>query len=137
MQKNTILYEPSNRLDPRKFGDVVSSSSGGSFGFNKFYNLVLEDKFESPTYGYSLQQAWKDMAVVEELEKDLKMKLRVIKATRNLYSEALRQGHGHLSKGAMLKVVEQEAGVQVGQVHPPTECKRDSESRTKGTEDSE
>ena len=92
---------------------MVSASSGASFGFNKFYKLALDDKLESPTYGYSMKDAWKDMVVIEEMKKEMDAKLRVIDATRDLYQEAMNQGHGHLSKGAMVKVSEGELGVQL------------------------
>lgn len=100
-------------MDAKEFGRVVESSSGGSFGFDKFYQLVVEGKFSSGEYGYAMGNAFKDMEVVAELEKVIDVELKVIGATRKVYKEALDKGYGKLNKGAMVKVYEERMGVKV------------------------
>lgn len=58
-----------------------------------------------------MQSAFKDMQVLEEIENQLKVNLRVIDATREVYQHTLELGHGELCKGAMIKLYEKELGV--------------------------
>ena len=97
-------------LDPEKICSVVSNSSGQSYGFDNFSPLVLERNFEP---GYSMKNAYKDMATIMELSNKYKIPLSVTAATMHTYQTTLALGLGDENKGAMIKVWEKLLGVTV------------------------
>jgi 3-hydroxyisobutyrate dehydrogenase-like beta-hydroxyacid dehydrogenase len=97
---------------------VISAGSGQSFGFDKFAGLVLDRKFDAPTYGYPMESAFKDMQTVRDLAEQHGTEFGVIAATEATYSEALAKGLGRNHKGGMIKVWEDKLDV---------ECRRPSQ----------
>ena len=97
-------------VDPEKICSVVSNSSGQSYGFDNFSPLVLERNFKP---GYSMNNAYKDMATIMELSNKYKIPLSVTAAAMQTYQTALALGLGDENKGAMIKVWERLLGVTV------------------------
>ncbi|BEQ16886.1 2-hydroxymethylglutarate dehydrogenase [Desulfoferula mesophila] len=102
-------------IPAREFCSLVSRSSGQSYGFDFFAPLTLERNF---SVGYSLDNAYKDMANLLELATLHHIPLPVTSGTMHTYQLAQALGHGAENKGAMIKVWEQVLGVRVEA--PPT-----------------
>ena len=92
---------------------MVSSGTGQSFGFEKFWALVLAREFSAPEFGYPMGKAHKDMVVTQATIEACGIdpnELRVLQATGETYSKALELGLGDEHKGAMVKVYEAAVG---------------------------
>lgn len=88
-------------LDPQAVRRAVSSGSGQSFGFDYFSERVLEGRFDE---GYPMGAAFKDMLQIQGHANTHKAPMPVVSGTLQTYRQALAEGHGHLAKGAMIKV---------------------------------
>jgi len=97
-------------IAPEEFCKVIASSSGQSYGFDFFAPLVLKRDFGP---GYSMNNAYKDMANLNKLTAQQQIPLPVAAATMQTYQMALASGHGQENKGAMVKVWEAMHGVVV------------------------
>ena len=97
-------------LDPGRFSDAVTRSSGQSFGFDTFSGLLLDREFG---LGYPMSEAEKDMTAVEELIDHAGAPSPMVSAACRVYRLALEQGLGHLNKGAMARIWEQALDVSV------------------------
>jgi 3-hydroxyisobutyrate dehydrogenase-like beta-hydroxyacid dehydrogenase len=97
-------------LDPEALFNVVTTSSGQSFGFQFFTPLILDNNFEQ---GYSLGEAYKDMISAAEISSQQKIPLPVFFAAMQTYQLALNEGLADENKGAMIKVWEKALGVKV------------------------
>jgi 3-hydroxyisobutyrate dehydrogenase-like beta-hydroxyacid dehydrogenase len=95
-------------LDPEKVAEVINAGSGQSFASQFFIPNILADTFNR---GYSLANAYKDMAHADEISTHYNILLPVIQAAMTTYQKALSLGLGQEDKGAMIKVFEKELGV--------------------------
>ena len=90
-------------LDPEKVLQVVTSSTGQSFGADFFGPRILEGRFDE---GYPLKAAYKDMVSAAEICAHEGIPLPLVHAATTTYQMALAEGYGHEDKGAMIKVFE-------------------------------
>ncbi|MEE2659227.1 MAG: NAD(P)-dependent oxidoreductase [Candidatus Latescibacterota bacterium] len=97
-------------LDPDKVRQAVGNGSGQSFGFDYFSERVLGREFGE---GYPMASAFKDMRAVMEKANEFHAPLPVTSGAMQTYRNALADGYGAESKGAMIKVWERALGVKV------------------------
>ncbi len=97
-------------LDPERMCQVVSASTGQSFGFDHFSRLALQRDFIP---GYPMEHAHKDMLVMEEIAGSHHIPLPVASGAMRTYRMALERGLGGENKAAMVKVWESILGVEV------------------------
>ncbi len=95
-------------LDPQQITQVVNRGTGRSHASEYFLPRILADDFSS---GYPLENAYKDILQGVQLSAAMGLPLPVLAAATTTYQTALLQGHGHLDKGAMIKVFETLLGV--------------------------
>jgi 3-hydroxyisobutyrate dehydrogenase-like beta-hydroxyacid dehydrogenase len=97
-------------LEPESVRRVVGNSSGQSFGFDYFAERVLEGRYDE---GYPMGAAFKDMVAIMERANEQRAPMPVVSGAMQTYRQALSEGHGHLAKGAMIKVWERVLGIEV------------------------
>ena len=90
-------------LDPEKIARVINTGSGRSFASEFFVPNILENRFDQ---GYSLQNAYKDMAAGLKISADSQIPLPMVQAAAQTYQAALKGGLGRQDKGAMIRVFE-------------------------------
>jgi len=95
-------------LDPEKIAQVVNSGSGQSFASETFIPHILENRFN---HGYSLKNAYKDMAGALNISATHQIPLPVVQAATATYQKALRSGYDDQDKGAMIRLFESLLGV--------------------------
>lgn len=95
-------------LDPEKISQVINTGSGQSFASETFIPHILENRFD---HGYSLKNAYKDMAGALNISATHHIPLPVVQAATATYQQALRSGYGDQDKGAMIKLFERLLGV--------------------------
>ncbi len=95
-------------LDPEKVERVINTGSGRSFASEFFAPNILENRFDQ---GYSLQNAYKDMAGALKISAANQIPLPMIQTAATTYQRALMEGLGDQDKGAMIKVFENLLGV--------------------------
>ena len=96
-------------LDPRKVVDVVTTSTGRSYGSEFFAPRILENRFDE---GYPLAKAYKDMVSATELSAHQKIPLPMVHTATTTFQMALAGGLGGENKGALIKVFERLLGVE-------------------------
>ena len=95
-------------LDAEKITQVINSGSGRSFASETFIPNILENRF---SHGYSLKNAYKDMACALNISATHQIPLPVVQSATATYQKALRSGFGDQDKGAMIKLFERLLGV--------------------------
>ncbi len=95
-------------LDAEKITQVINTGSGRSFASETFIPNILEGRF---THGYSMKNAYKDMAGALNISATQEIPLPVVQAATATYQRALRSGYGDEDKGAMIKLFEGLLGV--------------------------
>ena len=96
-------------LDSEKIGQVVNSGTGRSYASEFFIPHVLKNSFHN---GYPMRSAYKDLVSAAELGANLGIPMPVLAATTATYQQALLKGLGDNDKGGMIKVFEDQLGVQ-------------------------
>ena len=96
-------------LDSEKIGQVVNSGTGRSYASEFFIPRVLKNSFHN---GYPMRSAYKDLVSAAELGANLGIPMPVLAATTATYQQALLKGLGDNDKGGMIKVFEDQLGVQ-------------------------
>ena len=95
-------------LDAEKISQVINTGSGRSFASETFIPNILENRF---SHGYSLKNAYKDMACALNISATQQIPLPVVQSATATYQKALRSGYGDQDKGAMIKLFECLLGV--------------------------
>jgi 3-hydroxyisobutyrate dehydrogenase-like beta-hydroxyacid dehydrogenase len=95
-------------LDAENIAQVINSGSGQSFASETFIPHILENRFN---HGYSLKNAYKDMAGALNISATHHIPLPVVQAATATYQRALCSGYGDQDKGAMIKLFESLLGV--------------------------
>ncbi|MCF8078821.1 MAG: NAD(P)-dependent oxidoreductase [Desulfobacterales bacterium] len=95
-------------LDPERIAKVINTGSGRSFASETFLPHILEGRF---THGYSMGNAYKDMAGGLRISAANRIPLPVVQAATATYQRALRSGCENQDKGAMIKLFESLLGV--------------------------
>jgi 3-hydroxyisobutyrate dehydrogenase-like beta-hydroxyacid dehydrogenase len=90
-------------LDAEKIAQVINTGSGHSFASETFIPHILENRF---AHGYSMKNAYKDMAGALNISATHQIPLPVVQAATATYQRALRSGYGDQDKGAMIKLFE-------------------------------
>lgn len=90
-------------LDPEKIAQVINTGSGRSFASETFIPHILEGRF---THGYSMGNAYKDMAGGLRISAANRIPLPVVQAATATYQRALLSGHENHDKGAMITLFE-------------------------------
>ena len=96
-------------LDSEKIGQVVNSGTGRSYASEFFIPRVLKNSFHN---GYPMRSAYKDLVSAAELGANLGIPMPVLSAATATYQQALLKGLGDNDKGGMIKVFEDQLGVQ-------------------------
>ena len=96
-------------IDPEKIGKIINSGTGRSYASEFFIPRILKNNFSD---GYPLQHAYKDIDAGAKVSATHNIPMPVLAAASATYQMALLKGHGHLDKGAMIKVFEELLGVQ-------------------------
>ncbi len=96
-------------IDPEKIGQIINSGTGRSYASEFFIPRILENNFGD---GYPLQHAYKDIDAGARVGATHGIPMPVLAAASATYQMALRKGHGHLDKGAMILVFEELLGVR-------------------------
>lgn len=96
-------------LDSEKIGQVVNSGTGRSYASEFFIPHVLKNSFCN---GYPMRSAYKDLVSAAELGANLGIPMPVLAAATATYQQALLKGLGDNDKGGMIKVFEDQLGVQ-------------------------
>jgi 3-hydroxyisobutyrate dehydrogenase-like beta-hydroxyacid dehydrogenase len=91
-------------LDPEQVGEVVNSGTGRSYASEFFVPRILRGHFGD---GYPMGHAYKDLISGADIGARLCIPMPVLAAATATYQTALLRGHGHLDKGAMVKVYEE------------------------------
>ena len=109
-------------LDPEKIAQVINTGSGRSFASETFLPHILEDRF---SHGYSMDNAYKDMAGGLRISAANRIPLPVVQAATATYQTALRAGYGKPGQGRHDEAVRGPAGrpgpqavVQIAHRHP-------------------
>jgi len=98
-------------LDPAKVVDLLQASSGRSYSTDyKFPTFILPRKFDA---GFSIKLLHKDLDILVRLGRELKVPMFVANMVEQLYSYACSQGKGDLDHTAIIKILEEWAGVEV------------------------
>jgi 3-hydroxyisobutyrate dehydrogenase-like beta-hydroxyacid dehydrogenase len=96
-------------IDPEKIGRIINSGTGRSYASEFFIPRILKNNFSD---GYPLQHAYKDIDAGAKVSATHNIPMPVLAAASATYQMALLKGHGHLDKGAMIKVFEELLDVQ-------------------------
>ena len=96
-------------IDPEKIGKIINSGTGRSYASEFFIPRILKNNFSD---GYPLQHAYKDIDAGAKVSATHNIPMPVLAAASATYQMALLKGHGHLDKGAMIRVFEELLGVQ-------------------------
>ena len=96
-------------LESEKIGQVVNSGTGRSYASEFFIPRVLKNSFHN---GYPMRSAYKDLVSAAELGANLGIPMPVLAAATATYQQALLKGLGDNDKGGMIKVFEDQLGVQ-------------------------
>ena len=96
-------------IDPEKIGKIINSGTGRSYASEFFIPRILKNNFAD---GYPLQHAYKDIDAGAKVSATHNIPMPVLAAASATYQMALLKGHGHLDKGAMIRVYEELLGVQ-------------------------
>lgn len=97
-------------VDPQLLLDCVRASSGSSAGLATVDSTVFKGDF-SPTF--TLDLACKDMDLALTMAKQMLVPMRVAPIVQQLMIEGLNHGLGEESSGAVMKLLEQAAGLEV------------------------
>jgi 3-hydroxyisobutyrate dehydrogenase-like beta-hydroxyacid dehydrogenase len=96
-------------IDPEKIGKIINSGTGRSYASEFFIPRILKNNFSD---GYPLQHAYKDIDAGAKVSATHNIPMPVLAAASATHQMALLKGHGHLDKGAMIRVFEDLLGVQ-------------------------
>nr|MBQ6241977.1 NAD(P)-dependent oxidoreductase [Lachnospiraceae bacterium] len=96
-------------LDPVQIGGILNSGTGRSYASEYFIPHILEGRF---TESYPIEKAFKDLVHAEESEAAEGVSLPMTRAAADLFRRAMAQGFGPLDKGGLIRVKEEEMGVQ-------------------------
>ncbi|MCC6168879.1 MAG: NAD-binding protein [Caldilineaceae bacterium] len=97
-------------IDPQRIYEVISNSAGASWMFQNRVPHILADDYTP----HSAVEIWlKDLGLVLETGKELRLPLPLAAVAHQLYIMAAAAGHARLDDSAVVKVYEQLAGFRV------------------------
>ncbi|MFL6796239.1 MAG: NAD(P)-dependent oxidoreductase [Xanthobacteraceae bacterium] len=109
-------------LDPQTVFAMVTSGAGNSRVFELRAPMMVKDRYDNPSMKISVWQ--KDMTVIGEFARELKVPTPMFAATVPIYKKAMKTGHADEDTAAVCAVLEAMAKVR--------RQKRSGRSRGKG-----
>jgi len=97
-------------LDAQTVYEMVASGAGNSRVFELRAPMMVKDRYDDPTMKVSVWQ--KDMAVIGEFARQIKVPTPMFDATVPVYNKAMRTGHAEHDTAAVCAVLETMAGVK-------------------------
>ncbi len=97
-------------IDPVVLRDIVQVSTGANFTVNGYNNTALKGNFKP---GFKLSLALKDLGLALALGKELGLPMPVGSAAEMRLVEAKTKGHGEEHVDAVVRLLEEVAGVEV------------------------
>jgi 3-hydroxyisobutyrate dehydrogenase-like beta-hydroxyacid dehydrogenase len=97
-------------LAPERMGQVINGGTGRSYASEYFVPRILRRAF---SYGFSMEQAYKDIKNLNEAGERENISTPVLDAAASVYRKTLEMGYGHLYKGAMFFPYEAQLGIEV------------------------
>lgn len=98
-------------LSPRTLYDIISKSSGSSYALTaKYENFFSKGNFQP---GFMVDLEYKDLQLAIDTAKDVGMPLLFGNIAQQVFETARAKGYGREDMSAVIKLVEEIAGVQV------------------------
>lgn len=98
-------------LDPHQVFDILSNATGDSAMLRRnLSNFILKDQYEP---AFTLDMLNKDMALVEEMALNQGVRLLLGSLAHQISREAAFSGFGSLDMSAVVKVLENQAGLRI------------------------
>ena len=99
-----LAFAVKQGIFPEKLGNVLGAGTAQSYAGDYFIPRILEREF---MYGFSLEQAYKDMKTALELSGEQLLPMPMLSASHMIYQLALQKGLGKEYKGAFVKIYEE------------------------------
>jgi len=99
-------------LDPKLIFDLIKAGAGNSRVFELRAPMMVKGKYDDVTMKIDVWQ--KDMQVIGDFAKKIKVKTPLFTATEAIYDRALKTGHGAEDTAAVCAVLEQMANFKRG-----------------------
>ena len=97
-------------VDAQTLFDAVSKSSGKTLAMQGFPNGLFKRNFEP---GFQVDLAAKDVGLATQLGRDLRVPMEMANIAQQRYIDAQNKGWGRLASGAVARVQEERAGVEI------------------------
>ena len=99
-------------LDPKLIFDLIKAGAGNSRVFELRAPMMVKGRYDDVTMKIDVWQ--KDMQVIGDFAKKIKVKTPLFTATEAIYDRALKTGHGAEDTAAVCAVLEQMANFKRG-----------------------
>lgn len=100
-----------SQMSPKTLFDLVSQSSGDNHIMHvKFPKFLFEGNFQP---GFAVDLAWKDVRLALDLARESGIPMSVSSAALQRYEEARARGWGQQDVVAVIRLQEEQAGIQV------------------------
>jgi len=97
-------------VDPNMMMEVLGTSYGGSVILNRLGPLLVQRNFQART---PVNLILKDLGLIKELSDELSLRLLMGSLAEEIFSEAKAQGYGEQDMVALVRPLEELAGVEV------------------------
>ena len=97
-------------LKPETLFEAVSKSSGNTQAMQAFPNGLFKGNFEP---GFQLDMAAKDVGLATEMGRNLSVPMEVSDIVHQRYIDGQKSGWGMLAHGAVARIQEERAGVEI------------------------
>jgi 3-hydroxyisobutyrate dehydrogenase-like beta-hydroxyacid dehydrogenase len=97
-------------LDPQTVFDMVTTGAGNSRVFELRAPMMVQDRYAAATMKISVWQ--KDMAVIGEFARELRVPTPLFDATVPIYNKAMKSGYAEQDTAAVCAVLESAAGLK-------------------------
>jgi 3-hydroxyisobutyrate dehydrogenase-like beta-hydroxyacid dehydrogenase len=97
-------------VPPQTLFDAISKSSGNTQAMQGLPNGLFKGNFEP---GFQLDLAAKDVGLATEMGRALRVPMELANLVQQRYMEAQNRGWGRLASGAVARIQEERAGVEV------------------------
>lgn len=97
-------------VDAQTLYEAVSGSSGNTNSMHGFPNGIFKRNFEP---GFALDLAAKDVGLATQLGRELRVPMEMSNIAQQRYIDGQNRGFGRLAAGAVARVQEERAGVEI------------------------
>lgn len=101
-------------LDPKKMFDAVKGGAAASWSLENKAPMMWSRDFNP---GFKVRLHLKDLNLALEAAEDLDVELPLTRQVRDMLEKLVKQGRGDEDNGALVKVIEELAGVKVHRTH--------------------